>query len=89
MLSIPMILLICAMTSGIWGFGVGSPPSWTWGKTSFVVFFVLAIALFVRNELKRPSLLWAVYDDLRERQLRRRLTIRLSLQRLRRSNEQI
>lgn len=73
MLSVPMVLLICALTSGVIGFGVDAPPMWTWGKTSFVVFFVLAAVLFLKSELKRPSLLWAVYDDLHDWRRRRQL----------------
>lgn len=73
MFSIRLLLLIGALSSGVIAFGAGAPPVWTWGKTSFVVFFLLAVVAFVQSELKRPSLMWAVYDDLHSWRIRRRL----------------
>lgn len=74
MLSLPFFCLICALASGVMGFGPEGLPVWTLGKPLFAVFLLLAISLFLRSELQRPSLMWAVVDDYRER--RRRRTVR-------------
>ena len=65
------LLLICALASGVMGFGPDGLPVWSLGKPLFAVFLLLALGLFAISELKRPSLLWAVYDDLRDRRKRR------------------
>lgn len=64
MLSIGLLSLICALTNGVFGFAADAPPDWTWEKVSFFLFLLLAIFSFVRNTLRRPSLLWEVLDDI-------------------------
>ncbi len=63
MLVIGMLSLICAVSSGVFGFTVGAPPAWTWGKGLVVLFLIPAVAAFVGSTLKRPSLFWEVVDD--------------------------
>jgi hypothetical protein len=36
-----------------------------WEQGAFVTFLVLGVAAFVVSSLQRPSLLWAVIDDIR------------------------
>ncbi|MEK6261646.1 MAG: hypothetical protein AABP62_23855 [Planctomycetota bacterium] len=64
MLSVGMLSLICALTSGVFGFGADAPPDWTWEKGSFFFFLLLAAASFVASTLSRPSLLWEVLDEI-------------------------
>lgn len=63
MLNIGLLSLICALTSGVFGFGAGSPSVWTWEKGSFFVFLLLAAASFFRSMMSRPSLLWQVLQE--------------------------
>ena len=42
MLSFGLLSLICALTSGVFGFGANAPPDWTWEKGSFFFFLLLA-----------------------------------------------
>lgn len=65
MLSIGLLSLICALTSGVFGFGVTAPPVWTWEKGSFFLFLLLAAASFIGSTMSRPSLLWEVLDEIR------------------------
>lgn len=74
MFSLPFLCLICALAAGILGSGAEGLPVWGLGKPLFAVFFVLATLLFLRSELQRPSLLWAIADDLIERRRRRNRT---------------
>ncbi len=67
MLSIGLLSLICALTSGVFGFTVDAPPDWTWEKASFFFFVLLAAVSFVGGTLRRPSLLWEVLDDIQGR----------------------
>lgn len=64
MLSIGWLSLICALTSGVFGFAAGAPPDWTWEKGSFVFFLLLAAIAFIGSTVRRPSLLWEVLDDI-------------------------
>jgi hypothetical protein len=57
---IGLMFLICALASAI--LTVDRSP---WEQGSFVTFLVLSVAAFVVSSLQRPSLLWAVIDDLR------------------------
>ena len=68
MLSISLLSLICALTSGVFGFGVDAPPDWTWEKGSFFLFLLVAAVSFVGSTMSRPSLLWEVLDDIRGKQ---------------------
>ena len=63
MLSIGMLSLICALASGVFGFGADAPPVWTWGKGSFFFFLLLAAVSFIGSTMRRPSLLWEVLDE--------------------------
>jgi len=74
MFSIGLLSLICALTSGVFGFGVDAPPTWTCCKVSFVIFLLVAAVLFMSSECRRPSLMWAVFDDVHEKWSRTRLT---------------
>jgi hypothetical protein len=65
---IGLLSLLCALTAGI--FGVDSTPEWTWGKGSFVMFLMLAVAAFLVSTLRRPSLFWEVVDDYHGRRFR-------------------
>ena len=69
MLSIGMLSLICALASGVFGFGADSPPVWTWGKGSFFFFLVVAAVAFIGSTMRRPSLLWEVVDEYQGRHL--------------------
>ena len=70
MLSFGLLSLMCALTSGVYGFGVDAPPDWTWEKASFFFFLLLAavnstgiIAVSVQaagNELSRACLITAI-----------------------------
>jgi hypothetical protein len=64
MLNIALLSLICALTSGVFGFATDAPPDWTWEKGAFFFFLTLAVALFVRSTISRPSLLWEVLDEI-------------------------
>lgn len=64
MLSVGMLSLICALTSGVFGFGADAPPVWTWQKGSFFLFLLVAAAAFVGSTMSRPSLLWEVLDEI-------------------------
>lgn len=64
MLSFGLLSLICALTSGVFGFAADAPPDWTWEKGSFFFFLLLAAAAFVGSTIRRPSLLWEVLDDI-------------------------
>ncbi len=70
MLSIGMLSLICAVASGVFGFGADAPPVWTWGKGSFFFFLVLAVASFIGSTMRRPSLLWEVLDEVQGKRFR-------------------
>ena len=63
MLSISLLSLICALTSGVFGFGADAPGGWTWEKGSFFFFMVLAAVFFIGSTIRRPSLLWEVLDE--------------------------
>ncbi|MBC8115052.1 MAG: hypothetical protein H7062_11775 [Candidatus Saccharimonas sp.] len=65
MLSIGLLSLICALTSGVFGFGVDAPDGWTWEKGSFFFFLLLAAVSFAASTIRRPSLLWEVLDEIR------------------------
>lgn len=78
MFHMPFLMLIGALTTGMMVFAPDAPPIWTWGKTSFVFFVLAAVTLFARSELKRPSLLWALYDDFYGTRIRRRVGRSLS-----------
>jgi hypothetical protein len=79
MLVIGMLSLICAVSSGVFGFTADAPPAWTWGKGLFVLFLVPAVVAFMSSTLKRPSLLWEVVDDIHEKRTqKRRLHLNLS-----------
>lgn len=69
MLNISLLSLICALTSGVFGFGADAPSDWTWEKGSFFFFLLLAAAAFVGSTVRRPSLLWEVLDEIRNRRL--------------------
>ena len=73
--TIGFLSLVAALITGI--LGMGALPIWTAGKGLFFTFLLCAIAAFVSSNLKRPSLVWAVIDELRERQLRRNRMIRI------------
>jgi len=78
MLRIGIVSLICSLVFGVFGFGVDAPSTWTWQKSSFVAFFLLAVFSFVDSELQRPSLLWEVVDELhRKRRSRARQIVRM------------
>ena len=68
MLSFGLLSLICALTSGVFGFGADTPPDWTWEKVSFFFFLLLAAIAFVAGTIRRPSLLWEVLDDIQGKQ---------------------
>lgn len=68
MLKIGLLSLICALTAGVFGFGVNAPEGWTWSKASFFIFLLPAVAAFVDSTMQRPSLLWEVVDDVRQKQ---------------------
>ena len=70
MLSIGMLSLICALTSGVFGFGADAPPVWTLGKGSFFFFLAVAVASFIGSTMRRPSLLWEVVDEYQGRHVR-------------------
>lgn len=57
---IGLMCLICALLSAT--FAVDRSP---WEQGSFITFLVLGVVAFVVSSLQRPSLLWAVIDDIR------------------------
>lgn len=63
MLNISLLSLICALTSGVFGFGADALPDWTWEKGSFFFFLLLAAFALVGSTVRRPSLLWEVLDE--------------------------
>ena len=67
MLSVGMLSLICALTSGVFGFGADAPPDWTWEKGFFFFFLLLAAVSFVGSTIRRPSLLWEVLDEIQNK----------------------
>ena len=66
MLNISLLSLICALTSGVFGFAVDAPPDWTWEKGSFFFFLLLAVVSFIGSTIRRPSLMWAVFDEIQD-----------------------
>lgn len=68
---IGMLSLICAVSSGVYGFSAHA-PAWNWGQGLFVVFLLPAAAIFTVSTLKRPSLLWEVVDDLHHKRIQHR-----------------
>lgn len=66
-LKLGLLSLICALTAGVFGFGVNAPEGWTWSKVSFFFFLLPALAAFVDSTMQRPSLLWEVVDDVRQK----------------------
>ena len=79
MLSIGMLSLVCALTSGVFGFGVGAPDGWTWAKGSFFLFLLVAVVGCVGSTMRRPSLVWEVVDEVQRKRFRKRIrTCRLS-----------
>ncbi len=69
MLSIGMMSLICALASGVFGFGADAPPGWIWEKAAFFFFLLVAAVSFVGSTLSRPSLLWEVLDDIQGKRI--------------------
>ncbi len=63
MLNISLLSLICALASGVFGFGADAPPDWTWEKGSFFFFLLLAAVAFVGSTIRRPSLLWELLEE--------------------------
>ena len=74
MLSIGLLSLICALTSGVFGFGADAPPDWTWEKGSFFFFLLLAAVAFVAGTIRRPSLFWEVLDDIQGKRIQNRMS---------------
>lgn len=72
MLSIGLLSLICALASGVFGFGADAPPDWTWEKGSFFTFLLVAAVSFVGSMLSRPSLLWEVLDEIQGQRFQHR-----------------
>jgi hypothetical protein len=62
-----LLSLICALTAGVFGFGVNAPDGWTWNKASFFFFLLPALTAFVESTMQRPSLLWEVVDEVRHK----------------------
>ena len=56
---IGLMFLICALASAI--LSMDRSP---WEQGTFVTFLMLSMAAFVVSSLRRPSLLWAILDDL-------------------------
>jgi hypothetical protein len=54
-----LMFLICALVSAI--FTVDRSP---WEQGTFMTFLMLSMTAFVVSSLRRPSLLWAIIDDL-------------------------
>jgi hypothetical protein len=73
MLSIGLLSLICALTSGVFGFEADAPDGWTWEKASFVLFLLVAVVSFGGSMLSRPSLLWEVLDEMQGKQFPNRM----------------
>lgn len=84
MLTIGMLSLTAALASGVFGFGAGASPTWTWDKGAFVFFLLVAALSYISSELRRPSLLWAVIDDLSIRGIRKRRYRRERIRRIQR-----
>lgn len=64
MLSIGLLSLICALTSGVFGFEIDAPDGWTWEKVAFFFFLLLATISFIGSTMRRPSLFWEVLDEI-------------------------
>ena len=73
MLSIGLLSLICALASGVFGYGVDAPDGWTWEKGSFFFFLLVAAASYVGSTIRRPSLLWEILDEIQDKRLCRRI----------------
>ncbi len=69
MSSFGLMSLICAAAMGFIGYGVDASPDWTWQKTMFFLCLSMAAASLIVNTLSRPSLLWAIIDDMRNKRL--------------------
>ena len=69
MLSIGLLSLICALTNGVFGFGLDAPDGWTWEKGSFFFFILLAAISFAGSMIRRPSLFWEVLDEIQGEQI--------------------
>ena len=74
MLSIGLLSLIGAPTSGVFGFGTDVPDGWTWEKGSFFILMLLAAAAFVGSTTRRPSLLSEVLDDIQAKRFQNRVS---------------
>ena len=69
MSSFGLTSLICAMAMGTTAYGVDASPDWTWQKFMFVLCLSVTVASLIGNTLSRPSLLWAIIDDMRAKRL--------------------
>ena len=51
MLRLAMLSLVCAVTSGVFGFGGGAATSLLWAQALFFLFLALALVGFLRGTL--------------------------------------
>ena len=71
MLRFEMLSLICAVSSGVFGFGGGVSSSWFWGQILFLVFLVFSVVAFLVGLMSKPrrwqgALIYVVNDSARE-----------------------
>lgn len=57
MLRVALLFLVCALASGVFGFGAAPPALWISGKSLFPVLLVLSAACFVAGTIGRPFVL--------------------------------
>ncbi len=69
MSSFGLMSLICAIATGSVAYGVDASPVWTWQKLLFFLCLSGTVSSLIGNTLSRPSLLWEIIDDMRDKRL--------------------
>lgn len=63
MLSIGLFLLVCSLTSAVFGFSPYAPSGWTWEKCSFLISFLLAAMTYLNGTMSPPADLRDFLDE--------------------------
>lgn len=67
MSSFGLMSLISAFAFGTIAYGVDASPDLTWQKLMFFLCLTGALASLIGNTLSRPSLLWEIIDEMRNK----------------------
>ena len=64
MLSAGLFLLVCSLSSAVFGFSAYAPPGWTWAKATFLVCSILTAASYAGGTIVNPAELPGTVDEL-------------------------